>query len=89
MKLRPTFTPPRIRKPKSILTLCRDVLRVDEKEVAELEEMANGQCAYLSPLKMATSARQHALGRHNLAVIAAYRELRQILEDGKEIANGK
>ena len=79
-------TPKGSRKPKSILTLCRDVLRVDEKEVAELEEMANGQCAYLSPLKMATSARQHALGRHNLRVIAAYRELRSIIEAGKEIS---
>lgn len=75
----------RRRKAKSLLTLCRDVLRVDEAEVAELERMSNQQCAYLSPLKMATSARQHALGRHNLIVIAKYRELREAIETGKEL----
>lgn len=81
----PPRTPKRP-KAKSLLNLCRDVLRVDDTEVAELERMANQQCAYLSPLKMATSARQHALGRHNLIVIAKYRELREAIETGKELA---
>lgn len=72
-------------KPKSMLTVCRDVLRVEDAEIEQLQEMAQNQLDYLSPLKMATSAHQHALGKHNLAVIEKFKELRAVIQSGAAI----
>ena len=63
----------------SLYSVCRNIRKVTDQELAEAEEMAKGQMAYFSPLKMATQGRQHALGKHNLDVIAKVRALRDTI----------
>jgi hypothetical protein len=70
----------------SALTICRNVAKITDAELDELERMAKGQLAYFSPLKMATTGRQHALGQHNLAVLTKLRELRDTIKAGESIA---
>ena len=63
----------------SLYSVCRNIRKITDAELAEAEEMAKSQCAYFSPLKMATQGRQHALGKHNLEVISRIRFLRDII----------
>jgi hypothetical protein len=67
------------------LSICRAVRKLSDAELDDLERMAKGQLAYLSPLKMATSARQHALGNHNLLVLTKLRELRDAIKAGEKL----
>ena len=69
----------------SLYSVCRNILKVTDEEIAEAEKMAKGQLAYFSPLKMATQGRQHALGKHNLAVLAKVRELRDTIKSGASL----
>lgn len=70
----------------SIHALCKKALKVTDEELDELTEVARQQLEYCSPLKMATTARQHALGHHNMLVLAKVRELRDTIKDGEKIA---
>ena len=73
------------KKANSVLGICRKTVKVTDEELAELEEMAKTQLEYISPLRMATMAWQHALGNHNLAVVAKVRELRDLIRQGEQI----
>lgn len=67
---------------KTILSVCRKVLTIPDKEFEEAEKLAQGQLAYHSPLKMATTAKQRALGEHNTRVLAKLRDLRDTIRAG-------
>jgi hypothetical protein len=69
----------------SVLRIARSIRTIKDEELAELEQMAKGQLAYCSPLKMATMGRQHALGMHNLLVLAKLRELRDAIKAGEQL----
>ena len=69
----------------SIYSVCRAIRKITDEELAELEKVAKGQLEYCSPLKMATQGRQNALGKHNLAVLAKLRELRDAIMAGEEL----
>lgn len=71
-------------KPYDVLTLCRNAAHVSDEELAELEKVANEQVNYMHPLKHGTQAKQNALGRYNLRVIAAVRNLRDLIVAGPE-----
>lgn len=70
----------------SIYALCKKALKVTDEELDELAELARNQLEYCSPLKMATAARQHALGQHNMLVLMKVRELRDVLKNAKSEA---
>lgn len=76
--------PPK-KKANIVYGICRKVVKITDEELAELEEVAKVQLEYLSPLKCATMGWQHALGNHNLAVVAKLRELRDLILQGAEI----
>jgi hypothetical protein len=71
---------------KNILNVCLKVREITDEELAEAEAMAREQIDYFSPLKMATTAKQVALGKHNMACIAALRILRNVIRDGEKVA---
>ena len=73
----------------SVYSLTRKAVKVTDEELAELEELAKGQMQYLSPLKMATMARQHQLGEYNLRVLECVRKLRDTIISGKNLQEGK
>ncbi len=68
-----------------VYSITRRAAKVTDAELSELEELAHGQLEYLSPLKMATMARQHALGTYNLKVIDCVRKLRDTIIAGKHL----
>jgi hypothetical protein len=76
--------PPK-KKVNIVYGICRKVVKITDEELAELEEVAKTQLGYLSPLKCATMGWQHALGNHNLAVVAKVRELRDLIVQGAQI----
>jgi hypothetical protein len=47
---------------KTILSVCKKVLTIPDEEFAEAEKVARDQMEFLSPLRMATTAKQRALG---------------------------
>lgn len=63
---------------------CKAVLKLTDEDFAAVEDMAMAQAAYSHPFKMATAARQHDHGDHNLRVLAALRNLRDVIKAGEE-----
>lgn len=59
----------------NINKICKAVLKLTEEDFKAVEEMANNQQAYFSPLKMATMHRLHDLGDHNHRVCKGLRDL--------------
>jgi len=71
---------------KKLLKVCRDIRTIPESDFAEAEEMAAEQAAYLSPLKMATTGRQHALAEYNRIVITKVKELKLLIDSAASLA---
>ena len=65
--------------------ICKEVLKITDEEIEELREIAKRQEEYFSPLKMATAAKQNALGKHNNAVLDKLIELKEVIEQGASI----
>jgi phosphoserine phosphatase len=62
--------------------ICKKVLKVTDAHLDELDEMAESQRSYMSPLKMATQGRTNGAGDYNERVLAKFRELRAVLLAG-------
>lgn len=73
-------------KPINIYTFCSQLVegKLDE-QITELQETAEEQLSYIHPLKQATVAEQHALGRHNQKAAELINQLKEHLLNGKEI----
>ncbi len=63
-----------------INSVCKRVMQITDEEIAEMRDVATGQLNYLSPLKMATVAKQYYLGTHNNLVLDRLVELRITLK---------
>ena len=68
-----------------IYDICIMVKQMTDAELLELQEIAHAQMTYLNPLKMATTAKENALGRHNQAVLDALLNLKAVIESGESI----
>ncbi len=64
---------------------CKEVLKITEEELKEMEKIAQQQMEYFNPLKMETAGWQHELGQHNKRVVKKIRELKETLEAGANI----
>jgi hypothetical protein len=51
-----------------------------DQQILELEQLANEQLAFTSPLKPKLQADQHLIGRHNMATVVKLREVKQQLQ---------
>lgn len=67
---------------EKLLRLCKRIREIPEEEMCEAMEVASGQLEFLSPLKMATTKKQRALGEYNMIVIGKLAELRAIIRRG-------
>ena len=72
-------------EPNKIFDICIAVTQITEAEVQEIREIAQGQLNYCSPLRMATTAQQNELGRHNNAVLDALLKLKEVIESGAHL----
>lgn len=68
----------------SIFSICKNLRKVTDAELVELEADAIAQRDYTHPLKMATASKQQALGAYNIAVLTKLRELRDLMNRGPE-----
>lgn len=67
-----------------LLRLCKRIAELPQEEIDEAEKMARGQLDYLSPLKMATTKKMHALGDYNIRVLIALAHLRATIKTGPQ-----
>lgn len=74
-------------EPNKIYGICIAVAQITDAEVQELREIAQGQLDYCNPLKMATTAKQNALGRHNMDVLDALLKLKEVIESGAHLSD--
>lgn len=74
-----------LEEPNKIYNICIAVAQITEAEVQEIREIAQGQLDYFSPLRMATTAQQNALGRHNMDVLDALLKLKEVIESGAQL----
>jgi len=63
-------------------TLFTEIMAVADADLATLEAEAQDQALYLHPLKLATQARQNALGAYNLEALRLLRALRDHMKAG-------
>lgn len=61
------------------------IMKIDNETIEGLREMAQNQLDYFSPLKMATTNRQHSLGKANMKVVEAIEALKIALEESGRI----
>ena len=72
-------------KTNKIFDICLLVSHITDEEVQEIRDIAQGQLDYCQPLKMATTAKQNALGRHNMDVLDALLKLKEVIESGAHL----
>ena len=73
-------------QPNKIYDICILVAHITDAEVQEIRDIAQGQLNYCSPLRMATTAQQNALGRHNMEVLDALLKLKEVIEGGAHLS---
>lgn len=60
--------------------ICKDILNIDEKDLKTMWRIAEDQQQYISPLKLATQAKQNNLGRRNGEILDKLVELRKLIK---------
>lgn len=65
--------------------LCMDILSISDAEFGKAEEIVRRQREYIHPFRMATVKRLNELGEFNTKVIAAMRDLRELIKSGESI----
>lgn len=65
-----------------IYKICKDALKITDEEIKEIQDVYTQQLQYMSPLKMATTRKQHKLGEYNKKVLEKIIELKILLKRG-------
>ena len=65
--------------------ICMSVLKLTDDDFKEVENAILSQKSYSHPLKNATVRWQHDLAEHNQRVLDAVRNLKIVIEQGKDI----
>ena len=72
---------------EKICDIAEAIMSITDNDVAETQEMIDGQRRYNNPLRMATTARQRMLAEHNQKVLDGIVALRKMIAEGEEIPN--
>ena len=72
---------------EKICEIAEAIMNITDNDVAEAQEMIDGQRRYNNPLRMATTARQRMLAEHNQRVLDGIVALRKVIAEGEEIPN--
>lgn len=68
---------------EKICDIAEAIMSVTDNDVAEAQEIINGQRSYNNPLRMATTDRQHMLADHNQRVLDGIVALRKVIAEGE------
>lgn len=72
---------------EKICDIAEAIMNITDNDVAEMQEVIDGQHEYNNPLRMATTARQHMLAEHNQRVLDGIVALRKVIAEGEKIPN--
>ena len=72
---------------EKICEIAEAIMNITDNDVAEAQEMIDGQRRYNNPLRMATTARLRMLAEHNQKVLDGIVALRKVIEEGEKIPN--
>ena len=72
---------------EKICDIAEAIMNITDNDVAEMQEVIDGQRNYDNPLRMATTARQHMLAKHNQRVLDGIVALRKVIAEGERIPN--
>ena len=70
---------------KEVEKVCEAILKLQTEDFIMMDEIAQGQCNYNSPLRIATARWQNELGVHNKQVIEILKNLHGVLKNGATI----
>ena len=70
---------------EKICDIAEAIMNITDNDVAEMQEVIDGQRNYDNPLRMATTARQHMLAKHNQRVLDGIVALREVITEGEDI----
>ena len=70
---------------EKICDIAEAIMSITDNDVAEMQEVIDGQRNYDNPLRMATTARQHMLAKHNQRVLDGIVALREVITEGEDI----
>jgi hypothetical protein len=74
---------------RKVNSICKSVLKLTDDDFTAVCDIAKEQSDYSHPLKMGTAARINDLGSHNQRVIAALKNLQDVIKAGEEAATRK
>lgn len=70
---------------EKICDIAEAIMNITDNDVAEMQEVIDDQRNYDNPLRMATTARQHMLAKHNQRVLDGIVALREVITEGEDI----
>lgn len=68
---------------EKICEIAEAIMNITDNDVAEAQEMIDGQRSYNNPLRMATTAKVHMLADHNQRVLDGIVALRKVIAEGE------
>lgn len=74
---------------EKIEKIALSVMKLTDEDFNEAAETIEQQKSYYNPLRLGTVAWQRALAEHNEKVVNAIKELKSIIESGKDITPEK
>ena len=72
---------------EKICEIAEAIMNITDNDVAEAQEMIDGQRSYNNPLRMATTANVRMLAEHNQRVLDGIVALRKVIDEGEMIPN--
>ena len=72
---------------EKICEIAEAIMNITDNDIAEMQEVIDGQRRYNNPLRIATTARQHMLAEHNHRVLDGIVALRKVIAEGERIPN--
>ena len=72
---------------EKICDIAEAIMSITDNDVAEAQELIDGQRSYNNPLRMATIANVRMLAEHNQRVLDGIVALRKVIAEGEEIPN--
>ena len=70
---------------EKICEIAEAIMNITDNDVAEAQEMIDGQRSYNNPLRMATIANVCMLAEHNQRVLDGIVALRKVIAQGEKI----
>lgn len=70
---------------EKICDIAEAIMNITDNDVAEAQEMIDGQRSYNNPLRMETTANVRMLAEHNQRVLDGIVALRKVIAQGEKI----